>query len=130
MARLAISCALLMFSLALAEASVYQTIITTTEFDEPNPSQSERCRTQLKGMRQYCDYYMLWPRTPSTVDQGCCQDLRQVNDPKCRCEALRQRVPGYAQQQLQEASSKVKSMADTCRMPELQSCQIRAQQGS
>ncbi|KAF5176351.1 hypothetical protein FRX31_034062 [Thalictrum thalictroides] len=129
MARFAIIYALLMFLLAFAEAlrKVYQTIITTTEFDEQDPSQSEKCRSQLSRMSMNsCKYYMLLPG--SFLEQGCCKELERVNDPECRCEALRQRVQGYGQEQLQEAAMKVEGLADTCEMQELRSCQIRGQQ--
>ncbi|KAF5193162.1 hypothetical protein FRX31_017254, partial [Thalictrum thalictroides] len=116
--------------------SVYQTIVTTTEFDEQGRSQSEKCRTQLSGMRmdscrRYLQPYMLFPSKRPGREQQCCQELRRVNDPQCRCEALRQtvqQVPGYGQQQ-QQVEMKAQQLADQCGMQELRSCQIRGQQG-
>ncbi|PIA27062.1 hypothetical protein AQUCO_08300032v1 [Aquilegia coerulea] len=130
MTRLATVGALLFLVLALAEASsVYQTIVTKVEFDEPT-SESERCDRELSGLKMnFCKLH-LQPYVRHNWAKPCCRDLQQVNDPQCRCEALRQtaqRNPGYEQDQ-EEVTSLAQQLADTCRMEELRNCQI-GQQG-
>ncbi|KAF5207879.1 hypothetical protein FRX31_002536 [Thalictrum thalictroides] len=114
----------------IAEASVYQTIVTRTEINEPSISDPERCRRELSGMRMDSCRRHLQPYVRHEYAQPCCQELQQVNDPQCRCEALRQtaqRVPGYEQEQ-QQVTRLAQELADLCKMEELRYCQI-GQQG-
>ncbi|KAF5207877.1 hypothetical protein FRX31_002534 [Thalictrum thalictroides] len=128
MARLTIVGALLLLVLAIAEAKVYQTIIvTTTEFDEPaiTSESSERCRKEISGLRMNSCRLHLKPYVRPAIEP-CCQELRQVNDPQCRCEALRQTaqsVSGYEQQQ-EAVMWKAQQLPDVCGMEELRNCQI------
>lgn len=64
---------LLLVLVVMAEASIYRTIITTTEYE----SQSHRCRGQLS----------VKPLLECSSKEGCCKILRNV-DENCRCEAL------------------------------------------
>ncbi|KAF5196319.1 hypothetical protein FRX31_014093 [Thalictrum thalictroides] len=148
MARLAISGALLVLLLALAaEASMYQTVVTTTEINEPNTSPSE-CQSQIMpGMRmdscrRYFQPYMLLltklDRGQMRPQQLCCQELRQVSNPQCRCEAIKQivqRIPGLGQgsqqPEMQEVMMrKMQDLSKRCGMEELQYCRIHQQVSS
>ncbi|PIA33045.1 hypothetical protein AQUCO_04200060v1 [Aquilegia coerulea] len=123
MGRLAIVGALLLLVLALAEASVYQTIVTTAEFDEPNASESVWCRMVLRGMKMDSCWFYLRPYTRPI--ESCCQELRQVKDPQCRCEALKRAAQGGGgYEQKQGVMSKVQDLPDACGMTELRNCQI------
>ncbi|PIA27061.1 hypothetical protein AQUCO_08300031v1 [Aquilegia coerulea] len=69
------------------------------------------------------------------VTQQCCQQLKKVNNPECRCEAIRQTIKqmqndaedGGVQQNQQEVIEKAQKLPSTCGM-EPQLCQI-SQQG-
>ncbi|PIA27017.1 hypothetical protein AQUCO_08300001v1 [Aquilegia coerulea] len=142
MARRAISGALLVILLAFAtaEASMYQNVVTTTEVDEPNTYSSE-CRRQISGMRmdscrRYFQPYMLLlsklKRGQMRPQQQCCQELRQVSNPQCRCEAIRKTVrrisgqgQGWQQPEMQEVMTrKTQDLSKRCGMEELQYCRI------
>ncbi|KAL5724147.1 hypothetical protein ACHQM5_007445 [Ranunculus cassubicifolius] len=134
MARLAIIGALIVFLLALAEASVFQTVITT-EVSEPNPHDARRCQSQLSRMRmesclRYLQSHMIFIRMDmSQMQQQCCQELQDVNL-ECRCEALRETVercsgsPGAQHEgQMQEIIRKAEQIPSMCEI-QPQHCEI------
>ncbi|KAL5722888.1 hypothetical protein ACHQM5_006348 [Ranunculus cassubicifolius] len=104
MAHLALVGALLMFLLAIAQASTYRTIITT-EIDEPNTSQSESCRQQMRGMKMdfcagYLKPYVVLSQMGKRV-QKCCDELDNLSQ-ECRCKAIQQTVEELNKQPLQQ----------------------------
>ncbi|KAF9615058.1 hypothetical protein IFM89_021629 [Coptis chinensis] len=131
MARFAVVGAVFVVLLALAEARMFETIVSTTEVDEPSSYQSERCRQQGQMMMHSCRQYLQPTMTRPSFRgqmQQCCEELEEVN-PECRCEAIRQTVQsmrGYqGGEQMQEMMMrKAQQLPQMCGV-EPQYCKIR-----
>ncbi|KAL5730360.1 hypothetical protein ACHQM5_003190 [Ranunculus cassubicifolius] len=133
MARLAIICLALIIQLGVANASTYQTILTT------NPTQ--RCQRELQGVEMnWCYHYLLKYIRLATkeLERRCCAQLGKVN-PECRCDAIKQTleeaVSGIAssegqtkQQTMQEMVRDARQMPRMCRLMEPEYCNVSVKQ--
>ncbi|OVA10921.1 Bifunctional inhibitor/plant lipid transfer protein/seed storage helical domain [Macleaya cordata] len=135
MARFTIIAALLVALLAVAEASIYRTTITTTEI-ENDSTQSEKCRREMQGMQMNeCERYLEQSRrglimiNPTRqVPEECCREMREVSE-ECRCEAVKQMMHHmqqggeYKGQEMREMMQTAKQLPSMCGMRP-QHCEI------
>ncbi|MCL7042758.1 hypothetical protein MKW94_002330 [Papaver nudicaule] len=126
-----------MFAVAVVEASIYRTIVTTTEIDDvvdDNQQYSQRCQRQMRGMRMnMCRQYLRQPsqrwddfesNPTGQAPQECCRELRGVSE-ECRCEAVRQMVQQMQGQAYQgQMMQKARQLPSMCGMRP-QYCDIR-----
>uniref|UniRef100_A0A7N0V9Y1 Bifunctional inhibitor/plant lipid transfer protein/seed storage helical domain-containing protein n=1 Tax=Kalanchoe fedtschenkoi TaxID=63787 RepID=A0A7N0V9Y1_KALFE len=101
--------------LLVADASIVRTTITTTEIEEDNPrgSQSQQqCPEQIRGKQfNSCQRYLSQSSStpydilrvvdvnPSITLQQCCEELKNLQNPQCSCEALKKIIRQESQQQ-------------------------------
>ncbi|MCL7036131.1 hypothetical protein MKW94_016791 [Papaver nudicaule] len=126
-----------MFAVAVVEASIYRTTVTTTEIDDvadDNQQYSQRCQRQMRGMRMdRCRQYLRQPsqrwddiesNPTGQTPQECCRELRGVSE-ECRCEAVRQMVQQMQGQAYQgQMMQKARQLPSMCGMRP-QYCDIR-----
>ncbi|KAJ8555733.1 hypothetical protein K7X08_013229 [Anisodus acutangulus] len=103
MARVMILAAILFMAVTVSSSRIMT--ITIAE-DAENP-QSQRCQQQiqqaqkLRSCQQYLRQQTQFQEEEDKVSrdkQQCCEQLRQIQEPQCRCEGLSQ-VVQHAQQQ-------------------------------
>ncbi|RZC45008.1 hypothetical protein C5167_037947 [Papaver somniferum] len=126
------------FAVAAVEASIYRTIVTTTEIeDSAENQQSQRCQRQMRGMRMnMCQQYLrqssqrgddIMMEESNPTGQGlqdCCRELRGVSE-ECRCEAIRQMAQQMQGQAYQgQMMQKARQLPSMCGMRP-QYCDIR-----
>ncbi|PIA32976.1 hypothetical protein AQUCO_04200013v1 [Aquilegia coerulea] len=124
MSHFAIVGAFLMFVVALANASlVYQTIITTAEFD----CQSDKCCVEELSGKPFhsCSHYLqpgilFIPEDARRLQQACCYEVYEVKDPLCKWQALKetaQRVgSGLDEEMMHEVMRNAEQLWRMCRI--------------
>nr|DAD23274.1 TPA_asm: hypothetical protein HUJ06_024737 [Nelumbo nucifera] len=113
MARLLVMAVFLVGLVAMAEATIYRTTITTVVQDDDksqsqsqSQSQSGECRKEIqKHQLNECRQLMRSWQTGNLIrgsqrddTQGCCEELQNVRD-ECTCEAIQWTVQQQQQQQ-------------------------------
>lgn len=146
MAKLAVFAVLFSAFIALASATTYTTVVTTTVDEEGNPQQSCQREMQQMGSMSGCMQYMRSQMgrgpyeasflrsdvaNPEYQEEGlqeCCSELRRVSSP-CRCEAMRhmmrQMQQHYGQEeQMQMMKERMQSLPQMCNMRSPTECRF------
>ncbi|KAI3922557.1 hypothetical protein MKX01_006246 [Papaver californicum] len=114
------------FSLAVVEASIYRTTVTTTEIEDGTENQqSQRCQRTYDNHHRGDDIIMMEESNPTRQGlQDCCREMRGVSE-ECRCEAIRQMVQQMQGQAYQgQMMQKARQLPSMCGMRP-QYCDIR-----
>nr|DAD23276.1 TPA_asm: hypothetical protein HUJ06_024739 [Nelumbo nucifera] len=140
MARLLVMAIFLVGLVAMAEATIYRTTITTVVQDDDksqSQSQSGECRKEIqKHQLNECRQLMRSWQTGNLMrgsqrddTQGCCEELQNMRD-ECTCEAIQwtvqqqqqqSRLQGEEMERLMKKAEKLPSICDmshTCQFGE------------
>ncbi|XP_073314174.1 2S seed storage protein 1-like [Primulina huaijiensis] len=138
--------------LAVASATTYTTVVTTTMVDEENPrGEGESCMQEYQQQQRlrHCQMWMQkmggryldasFLRTAVSNPmrgqgehlQECCQQLEQISSP-CRCEAMKmmwreqKQEMGSKREEMQEMREMMENLPQMCGMQMREKCRMNA----
>ncbi|KAL1545705.1 2S seed storage protein-like [Salvia divinorum] len=104
--KAAVAAALLMALVAVVSATTYTTTVTTTSYDERGSQKYQQCSQKVQGREFRACQSFLKQRSYLEMDSGskqeyveqCCEQLRDMDQYQCGCEAIKQAVQKAQQQ--------------------------------
>ncbi|KAK9269287.1 hypothetical protein L1049_001057 [Liquidambar formosana] len=132
MAKLTILVAIFTILSLVVDASIYRTTVT---IDEGNPrgQPSQGCRQQMQRQDlSHCERFLQQGRRGNELTfrrvvhneehlQQCCNQLRQMDDEECQCEAIKMMVDQQQgrmqrEEEMQEMMQRAQSLPNKCGM--------------